>query len=489
MAALIMPRRRVQPWSNALTPALAVPRAMTTPPTVTTGAVRTLKGYHGLATYWSGNIGTLPGSVQRGPVAFSGGLPFGLQSALTGAATITAVNGPSPNIAGAWQLGFWHEGQAIELHVQSGDNAGAVGTLVRVDGEFTTLTPQLLANGQYVKYDFGSAKRRRIDLLTNANLHAIGVGHQSDAIQAAEVRGPRVICVGDSLTGTKPGGWPTWFAHAMGWDDVWYSGVGGTGYSTPGGGKKFRDRILTDVVAFAPDIVIFLGSRNDYSLSPTTVGADALAAYQAVRSALPDALIIAGANISGGVETLLANAWNVIEAMKTACESVGGLWLNPVDQPLGYYGGTVPATVLTAARSVGTAGYPTSGGSANDPGVFVDGNCIYCENAGGKMLRIGSTVEIGTGATRERVRITSASFGAYGFDGSLQYAHASGEPVREVGPCLFTGRGWTGAPSNTGWGNAAAAIGSDGVHLTDAGSRLYGMCMAQMVRHALGMRR
>ena len=325
-------------------------------------------------------------------------------------------------------------------------------------------------------------------MIGNARLYGVGIG-VADTIEAAEVRGPRVLCVGDSLTGFIAGGWPTWFAHAMGWDDVWYSGVGGTGYSTAGSGKKFRDRIATDVAPFAPDIVIFLGSRNDYGLAPATVGADAAAAYQAVRAALPEALIVAGANASGGVETLYANAWAVIDVMKAACEAAGGLWLNPVEQPLTLQGGAAPATVLGFARSAGMAGYPTSGGSANDPSVFDGANAIYCENAAGKMLRIGSTVEIGAGATRERVRITSASFGAYGFDGSLQYAHAAGETVREVGPSLLTGRGNAGSASNTGWGNSTAAILADGVHLTAAGHQLYGQCIAQMVRQALTARR
>ena len=169
--------------------------------------------------------------------------------------------------------------------------------------------------------------------------------------------------------------------------------------------------------------------------------------------------------------------------------SAGGVWLNPIEMPLAYIGGVVPSATLAGAHAAGRVGAspnsaPFAGGS-NTSSLGLWCNATVSQ---GVNLRVGSTVEIGSGAVRERVVITglkqiNGTTVSYAFDGTLQYAHASGETVREVGPSYLTGRGYSGAA--TGWGNADLLVSSDHTHPSQAGDEALGMAMAALLRDYL----
>lgn len=463
-------RARKSQWLAS--PAIMAPRIIATAPTVTIGAAATLPRPIYAASVSSPNVQSQvagsPFTVSRTiPVSTTtGGVAFISEPTITPGTTTRS--GQSHK-----QFSFMHEGSALEIQTQSNGNR----YYIKVDGEYVTdtlATPATLyhtatAASQWRKLDFGTRKLRRIDLIGGGsgtdvfNFCGVAIG-SSDAIFAAPIRGPRVICVGDSFTTSVIHGWTHWFAEAMGWDDVWTSGVGGTGFLATAGGasKTFRDRMETDVVPFNPDIVLVMGGQNDLSGDAAALQAEAQAYAEALRTALPNALIIGGCNAAKGVENFTAGALAARDGIKAGWKAGGGVWLDITEQPLV---GTPAATTLLSAVSAGRAGntgvITVTSGSTGIP-------CVSTAEAPASQvgLRVGSTVDIGTGATRERKVITGIGYGGgkpyYAFDGVFQYAHAAGEPVVEVGGSYISGRGQVG--TTTGWGTADLWCSSDSIH-------------------------
>lgn len=402
--------------------------------------------------------------------------------------TITGGTGSVPTSRGQQQFSFMLDDSAFEVMTQSSGNR----YYVRVDGEYvadTIATPATMyqtatAASQWRKFDFGVRRLRRIDIIGGSGSDALsfmGIAISgTGAIYPAPVRGPRVICVGDSFTGNSIHSWTHWFADAMGWDDVWPSGVGGTGLLNTNGGtaKTFRQRLATDVLPFNPDIVLMHGGVNDGGANAALAGAEAAAFAQDIRAALPGCIVIGGCNATKGVETLAAGALDLRDAVRAGFRSGGGVWLDITEQPLA---GTPARTALYAARSAGTAG---NAGTVTAASASVGIPCLGIADVGtGEPLglRVGSTVDIGTGATRERKVITGTMMNGgrpvYAFDGPFLYSHAAGEPVVEVGPSYITGRGQAGAGGTggtngvngpSGWGTADLWCSSDAIHPTTA---------------------
>jgi len=120
----------------------------------------------------------------------------------------------------------------------------------------------------------------------------------------------RMAIVGDSLW-TGGGGvpyipsWsrPTIFCNLIGCDDVVFLGQGATGYLQNAGGFNYRQRI-NDVIITNPDVIHVSGSVNDVAFTSQQRITEAIAYFQALRSSLPNAMIIAQ-GIIGGVNPAL----------------------------------------------------------------------------------------------------------------------------------------------------------------------------------------
>ena len=309
----------------------------------------------------------------------------------------------------------------------------------------------------------------------------------TDMLFAADLRGPRAIVFGDSFTTPQPESWPVWFGHALGWDDVWPSGVGGTGFVANGLGSTppLPDRVMSDLVPYRPDLVFIQSGLNDLGKDPAMVEAAAAKTVRMIRQNLPEAIVVGGANTAFGIESWTANNLDVLDAIRTGMENAGATWVSPVEMPFAF-GGT-PIGIDAHLHFAVTAGTPGNDGT---PASVSYPNGILCDTAfeaDRANLRVGSVVEIGTGPTRERVAITCTGYDfarvVYGFDGTLQYDHAAGEPVREVGPCFVTGQGSSVNPS--GWGSADRFVGWDGFHYSAEGNRALGAVNASLLRHAL----
>lgn len=478
MGALFLPRPK--PSTARLLPQrLASPRVMASPPTVTTNASATLPRQWNAAQ--GGSAAPMTGSALGGFFTATRTVPNNSGMALISRPDVTTSGTGVRNAPGHMQVSFVVEGSAFEIGFQ---NTAPFGVLVKVDGEFVTLTP-LSVGTVWAKYVFATSAVRRIDVIgPGMSFVSVNTGWTDTLHPAPPVRGPRVICVGDSFTGGIC--WPYWIADALGWDDIWITGAGGTGYAANSGGTQlnFADRVVSDVIPYAPDIVICVGSVNDWGQPVATVKANAKLFVRRIKAALPNCIVIGGMNGSGGIEQMASSSLDVMDAIRDAYAEEGGVWLNPLEMPITLPDGVPPTSVVAYAVAANTAGF-TNFGAGGNPGVTSGGNGITFDNAaaGSPWLPYqGATIEVGSGATRERIMATSwAANGRrlLGFDGRVRYAHAAGEPMKLVGSSYLTGRGKVGAP--TGFGNADLYVSNDGTHPSDSGQKALGFIMATMI--------
>lgn len=352
-----------------------------------------------------------------------------------------------------------HHGSELEF---SGKGSG--GTMrVKVDGEYISLTPITFTNNgsQYRYYiPFGSVAKRRVDF----ECYNVPFGGfytaQTDTIIPAPIDSPRVIIMGDSFLGAA--GYRDSFSNYLGWPDVWASGVGSTGILATNNGTKYkyRERILTDVVPFNPDIVIFPGSINDNIYTGAQIADELKYLINLVRSYIPNCLICATSPLSnGGVAKTTINMWDQHEQIKTVIESNGGLFLSMLELPLpiNY---TLGQITLSANASAG-ASTITAALSGTDN-------------------KITGTYKF---PDKSRFRVKSyTGTGPYTMtlDSPLLTAQSSGVVATQVGDSMWTGIGKVGA--TTGYGNSDILVQNDGTHPSDpSGYTMIGTTMAMLL--------
>jgi lysophospholipase L1-like esterase len=106
------------------------------------------------------------------------------------------------------------------------------------------------------------------------------------------------VFIGDSFTegsghGFRHQSWGWEASHRLGWQDVYMSGLGSTGYlQTLSSRVKFRDRIVSDCINYTPDVVVIAGGQNDTSFSTASVEAEAETLFDQIKTALPSAKLI-----------------------------------------------------------------------------------------------------------------------------------------------------------------------------------------------------
>jgi hypothetical protein len=451
--------------------ALVVNQAMASPPTVTNNTTAQLTG----AT-WSVGSGTSFFSTAGTNGLFTpsrGAIAAPSYGSTVKFANVTTASGPTyGTTSGGWA--FYHTGQNLELIIAQ--NAGMY-FRVKVDGLYVSLTPQTSAGDSsthYYLHAFGSRARRRIDII-GYNFQFVGVNTDAnDSIVPAELIGPRCIFLGDSFTAGSGASAATvtnyvnGFADAMGWHDVWASGVGGTGYLNPGTPNvTFIQRVQHDVIQYQPEIVWVVGGINDYnynSSTPAQLQAAATALYQTILNGVPGVLLVVSPNINGGVGRMSANVIQMIGALKSAAQSVGALWIDPTQLPFGPGMGGQSGAIAV------------SKGSGTSAPIF---NFVPAYHG---------TYLIDTGAAQEMIQIKTYSQTGSGqytctMDGTCQYAHNAGAPVVQTGGSYLTGTGYQGA--TTGYGNSDLNVYTDDTHPTDAGHLDLGQTLTALFMRAI----
>ncbi len=328
------------------------------------------------------------------------------------------------------------------------------------------------ASNQVLPITFPDVRTRRIRLeMSGTNFMGLTIG-PNDSVWKPQVGGPRVIVAGDSYTegtGASYGGASGWvrsFAHTLGLDDVWASGVGGTGFVNPGINPpttmKMLDRI-GDITNYDPDIVIWAMGHNDAGYTKAQTQAEAAACFAAVKAANPNARQIALSPLWGPGPASFGNGaslgvLNARDAIKDAATAAGIPFVDLTEMPLE----AAPATAtLSSAVTTNFATLPLTA-----------------------PVPPGSTVHIGTypsGERREVTTVTGPASGVYTatIKPNLTNGYASGTAVTEVGQSFFTGNGKVGG--TTGFGNSDIFVATDGAHPTQAGHDALGVGIASQV--------
>ncbi len=356
-------------------------------------------------------------------------------------------------------VAFLFDGDMLSFDVQ-GIGGGSI--MWRVDDQFVSLTPTAVpGNGaeNYAFLNFGSRALRRVELWGSSAPFSGVYTKPTDSIVPAPIRGPRTLFIGDSFTeGAGANGglndYVANFATALNWDDVWGSGVGGTGYlAVNGSSQKYRDRIATDVIPFAPQLIFITGGYNDSASTAAAIATEAQALVTALKTALPAAKIVMVAPYwTGGPATMSKLILDQTAALKGVADANGLYWISLTELPL--RNGVAPmATTLGAAAA------------ANATSLTVSGR-----------VGVNQTFKFPDGTKFQVKAITGAGPFTATTDGPIQTAQANGAAITEVGPSLWQGTGAVGATS--GWGNCDLIVSSDHVHPSAAGHTLMGQTLA-----------
>lgn len=340
--------------------------------------------------------------------------------------------------------------------------------LLKIDDQYVSLTPQVVANdgaGYYWSVTFGSAGRHRIELIAASPINAWFMGvytASSDTIQPANIRGPRVIVVGDSFTEGSlatvgaASNYVQVFSDLMQWDDVWASGVGSTGYlAAPGGKLTYAQRIAGDVIAFNPDIVMVTGGYDDYGSGASATITAAASLYTTLAQSLPNALIVACAPfMSSGAGTTGIVYLQMRSGFKSAIQSVGGVFIDLIQQPLPSFVTPQVTTLSSPASANATSLATTAVLPPNITYQFADGTMFVTKTGG-----LSPTID------------------------KCANAQSNGAIITQVGDCLWSGNGYVGA--TTGFGNCDVNVGSDHTHPTQSGHECIAEAIASQLMLAL----
>lgn len=363
------------------------------------------------------------------------------------------------------QLSFRHTGSRFAIFL-SGNGASM---LVKVDGQFVSLTPTALANDgnlYYVLVDFSSAVAdRRIDILMFGAALGGVYTDQTDSMRPASQRGPKVVVLNDSFgegTGNEVSqlySWITYFAEYLGWDNVVSSAVGATGLLAGALPKvPYGARAARDVAALFPDAVYVKPSINDNGYTPAQMVAAAQALIATVNAAgCYPTWIFGSPTINGGAGVITGNSRAQNVALRNWAKGAGYLYLDSIEMPyetmLTPQATTCPGITALNATSVVTAVPLVPGGTYK----FNDGTAFFVHSVSGTT----STVD------------------------KINAAQAAGATVTQCGPTYLTGTGH--ATATTGWGSCDLEVAADGTHPLNRGHRDLGYTDANLLLRAIAV--
>lgn len=395
----------------------------------------------------------------------------------------------SPNISKVWLTSVNYGTSSRKKANVSGvafitDGAG-VGVGIRLDDASQTVTFKV--DGQYVGSTHIGANTGALEYgfipLTDGKLHEIEVVGsgvmgfagvmlpQTATLLPAPPRGPRVIVLGDSgVESTGAGGafasMVVQFGDALGWDDVWASGVGSTGMLNPGttGKINWLDRIATDVLPFNPDIVWLPGSINDSGYTAAQVRDQASLIIAAIRAGLPRTqIIMSSAWTPRGGGWLPPIQYQQNTALRLLAASLGIPFVDTLEAPMPA---SIPPQVTTLAEAVTTVttGTQLKTVAALLPGAtytFDDGQHFIVSSVGGS--------------------------GPYTINiDKITQVEPAGATITQVGSSAVYGSGSTGNPANNG--NGDLVTGSDQTHPTAFGHQVDGTAWALGLLEVIGAR-
>jgi lysophospholipase L1-like esterase len=256
------------------------------------------------------------------------------------------------NAAFSYQVIFNHDGQVIEIPVNS-----AVSALVRVWANEQASAYQTVTGNNYLKIDFGSRANRRVIIESDVNLYFGGIIREPTATIMPPTRSAplKFAVVGDSYsvglginTSSNPSaqGYPFTLARMLGLTKFRTYGQSGTGFMNPNVNVgTYRTRI-GDMLGYQPDILLLQASVNDKDASYTTnqISTEIAAYIAQAKAGLPSSTIIIGLTPITPTPALRAAIPNLAAATLAAYQAAGILYVDAYSQNWIYGTGKVGAT-------------------------------------------------------------------------------------------------------------------------------------------------
>ena len=242
----------------------------------------------------------------------------------------------NPNYGGI--IRFSIEAPEVELWVQTSTAASGDGIRVKVNGEY--IKTGVIANEgnglyRYIKLTWPGRAVRNYEMEFGSTSSIVGIRAPIEYKPSPwpQADGVRALIHGDSLIWTivdsidrdtgRSGALGVSLRNLIGQADTIASGTGGAGWMAPVPKtiSYFNDRVATDVVARAPDVIIETGGGNDASVTPTQ------SAHQTLVEAWLSAVITANPNViifmTGPVIASAAGASHLtIQASKQAAAAL-----------------------------------------------------------------------------------------------------------------------------------------------------------------------
>ncbi|UBM08364.1 SGNH/GDSL hydrolase family protein [Cupriavidus metallidurans] len=225
----------------------------------------------------------------------------------------TAVNyGGLGRDSNVYYIEFVTDAPTFEILVKGNYQISAHRILV--DGQYASTTPVAYpddGNLYLTRVDFqGARKSRKIRIETpNMRFGGLRIAPGDSVTAPPVVPKVRAVILGDSVTEGMAGlgysfdNYAAKLGYLVGWNDMYQSGVGSTGYlAAPAPKLKFRDRVATDVYPFKPHVVVIAGGLNDACTSTDEFKAEATALFDDVQKNLPNTVVFVVGPWSPGCE-------------------------------------------------------------------------------------------------------------------------------------------------------------------------------------------
>ena len=204
---------------------------------------------------------------------------------------------------------------------------------------------RIIVDGEYVSVagtaapGVGGSLNLLIDLTTTATRRISVEYEQAGAFLGCSVdsggtialpsdSGQRLIILGDSFTqgtndtgGSYLRGYARSLGDLLGVNEMWASGLGGTGYLNDVSGTRYtiRERSALDATDQSPDIIVIFAGFNDFgSSSAAAIGAECAATITAIRAESATVPIIVGGIWPQGETTPSSTILDAEAAIKTA---------------------------------------------------------------------------------------------------------------------------------------------------------------------------
>lgn len=314
---------------------------MASPPTITVSSA-----YNDVAAAVAAT--SISGASRFSPAAL-GGTPVAYVKVGTNA-TADFQNAGSTRCYNALNTGsvdFDFDGDAFEFIFYGYSVGSGVKLRVWVNGECANssgTTAQTDNKDHLMKVDFGSRAWRRIRVewssIGSACLWSGVMAKPTDTvIYPVNSPGPKVSILSDSFgmgpsTGVAGDGWAFRLPAMLGCRAPLISAVSGSGYTA--GTPYTNSGRITTVTTGSPDLIIVQGSVNDDGASSGAFSTAASSVFSSLRSAAPDATIMATSVMWPRSGLYGSNSASRNTAIQSAVEAVGGYYIDTA----GWFTGT-----------------------------------------------------------------------------------------------------------------------------------------------------